>query len=69
MPIQFMNFTVGQAYAIFLKKLKERNSLKSVSKTIFYSLKPKWVRILKPHDVCACIYHENFDFLIQVRIF
>lgn len=68
-PIRFMNMTVGQAYAVFLKKLKERKSLESVSKTVFYSLKPKWVKILTPHDVCAWIYHGNFDFLIQVSIF
>ncbi|CAM4906761.1 unnamed protein product [Rotaria socialis] len=64
-PVRFMNFTVGQAYAVFLKKLKDRDSLESVSRGMFYSLKPKCVKILKPHDVCACIYHENFDFLIQ----
>lgn len=68
-PIRFMTMTVGQAYSLFLKKLTDANLSESVSKTVFYSLRPKWVRILKPQDVCACIYHENFDFLIQVRIF
>jgi hypothetical protein len=68
-PIRFMNMTVGQAYSLFLKKLTDANSSESVSKTVFYSLRPKWVKILKPQDVCVCIYHENFDFLIQVKIF
>jgi len=68
-PIRYMSMTVGQAYMLFLKKLTDKNSLDFVSKTTFYSLKPRWVKILTPHDVCACIYHENFDFLIQVCIF
>ena len=65
-PIRYMSMSVGQAYAIFLKKIQEINSLNFISKTIFYSLRPKWIKILTPHDVCACIYHENFSFLIQV---
>lgn len=66
-PIRYMSMTVGQAYALFLEKIQENHHLNFISKTIFYSLRPKWVKILTPHDVCACIYHENFDFLIQVR--
>ena len=66
MPIRYMSMTVGQAYTIFLKDLEARNSLCTVSKTVFYSLRPKWVKLLTPHDVCACIFHENYEFLIKV---
>ena len=65
-PIRYMSMTVGQAFTFFLEKLKDENRSTFVSKTIFYSLRPKWVKILAPHDVCACIYHANFDFLIKV---
>ena len=68
-PIRYMSMTVGQAYILFLKKIQDIDPLNFISKTVFYSLRPKWVKILKPHDTCACIYHENFDFLIQVRNF
>ncbi|CAF2147192.1 unnamed protein product [Rotaria magnacalcarata] len=64
-PIRYMTMTVGQAYTIFLKNLEARNSLCTVSKTVFYSCRPKWVKILTPHDVCACIFHENYEFLIK----
>ncbi|CAM4790993.1 unnamed protein product [Rotaria magnacalcarata] len=64
-PIRYMSMTVGQAYCIFLKNLEARNSLYTVCKTIFYSLRPKWVKILTPHDVCVCIFHANYDFLIK----
>ena len=65
-PVRFMSMIVGQAYTIFLKNLEAKNSLYTVSNTIFYSLRPKWVKILTPHDVCACVFHENHGFLIKV---
>ena len=64
-----MSMTVGQGFTFFLEKLKDEDRSTFVSKTIFYSLRPKWVKILAPHDVCASIYHENFDFLIKVYAF
>lgn len=67
-PIRYMSMTVGQAYCIFLKSLEARNSLYTVSKTVFYSLRPKWVKILTPHDVCVCIFHANYYFLIKVQL-
>jgi len=67
-PIRRMLMTVGQAYTIFMDQLKKKNSSDSVGKSTFYSLRPKWVKIVTPHDVCVCIYHENFDLLIQVHI-
>ena len=60
--------TVGQAYSIFLKKLETSDSLCTVSKTVFYSLRPKWVKILTPHDVYACIFLANYDFLIKAHL-
>ena len=68
-PVRYMSMTVGEAYAMFTQKLIEKNSLESVTKSMFYSLRPKWVKIFTPHDVCACIIHENYDFLINVYIF
>lgn len=66
MPVRFMNMTVGQAYQMFIETLQRRQYPDTVSKTVFYSMRPKWVKLLKKQDVCACIYHENYDFLLQV---
>ena len=66
--IRYMSMPVGQAYTLFMQKLTERNSSESVCKSAFYSLRPKWVKLTTPHDVCECIYHANFDFLIKVHI-
>ena len=66
MPIRYMSMTIGQAYTVFMNKLRELDPSGYTLKTIFYSLRPKWVKILTPHDLCACIDHEDFDFLIQV---
>lgn len=66
MPVRFMNMTVGQAYQLFSERLQNRQYPTSVSKTVFYSMRPKWVKLLKKQDVCACIYHENYEFLLRV---
>lgn len=58
--------TVGQAYSVFMQKVEEKKFSEPVSKTVFYSLRPKWVKILTPHDVCVCLNHGNYDFLIKV---
>jgi hypothetical protein len=33
----------------------------------FYSLRPRNVKIISPHETCMCIYHENVQLLLQVR--
>ena len=59
--------TIAQAYSVFLKNLEARNSLCTVFKTVSCSLRQKLMKILTPHDVCACIFHVTYDFLIKVR--
>ena len=65
--IRHMLMTVGQAYQLFVQQLQAKQSLNSVQKSSFYNLCPKWIKIKKPHDVCTCIYHQNFELLIQVE--
>lgn len=64
--IRYMSMTIGQAYQLFLQHLKLHTTSNYISKSTFYSLKPKWIKTLTPHDVCSCIYHENFNLLIEV---
>jgi hypothetical protein len=65
--VRHMSMTIGQAYQLFVQQLQAKQSLNSVQKSSFYNLRPKWIRVNKPHDVCTCIYHENFELLIQVE--
>ena len=65
-PLRFMCMTVGEAYALFMISLEASNPNSTVSATTFYSLRPRWVKIKTPHDVCVCVYHENFRLLTQV---
>lgn len=65
-PLRFMCMTVGEAYALFVSSLEASNPDTTVSATTFYSLRPRWVKIKTPHDVCVCVYHENFRLLTQV---
>jgi len=67
-PIRYMSMTVGQAYSMFIEKLATTSLVPLPSKSVFYFLRPRWIKILSPQDVCACVYHENFDFLIKVSI-
>jgi hypothetical protein len=67
-PIRFMCMTVREAYALFVQSLEERNSNLSVGRSTFYSLRPKYIKIKTPHDVCVCVYHENCNLLIKVSL-
>ncbi len=49
-----------------IRYMSDKKFSEPVSKTVFYSLRPKWVKILTPHDVCVCLNHGNYDFLIKV---
>ena len=67
-PVRFMCTTVREAYALFMQNQQDRNSDVSVGLSTFYSLRPKWIKIKTPHDVCACVYHENFNLLVKVSL-
>ena len=68
LPIRFMCMTVREAYALFKQSLQERNNNVNVGLPTFYSLRPKWIKIKTPHDVCVCVYHENLDLLVKVSL-
>lgn len=59
-PVRYMCMTVAEAYALFLEQLQNQKEHWSIGSSSFYDLRPKWVKIKFPHDVCTCIYHENF---------
>ncbi|CAH2086564.1 unnamed protein product [Euphydryas editha] len=55
--------SIGECYRLFIE---EYPTLK-VGKTKFYATRPSHVRPVSeiPHDVCVCVYHANFSFLIE----
>ncbi|CAF1471548.1 unnamed protein product [Rotaria sordida] len=60
-PVRYMMMTIGEAYEQFVIE----NPTIAISRSKFYSLRPKNVKKLCPHDVCVCIQHENISFLLQ----
>jgi hypothetical protein len=38
-----------------------------VRRSTFYSLLPRNVKIISPHETCMCIYHENMHLLLQMH--
>lgn len=64
-PIRFMVMTIGEAYEQFIID----NPTIIISRSKFFSLRPKNVKKLCPHDVCVCMQHENMSFLLQVKLY
>jgi hypothetical protein len=63
-PLRYMLMTVGEAYEQFVID----NPTVTISRSKFFSLRPKNVKKLSPHDVCVCIQHENISFLLEVKL-
>lgn len=57
---RFLTRSIKSMYCIF----KEQNPNVSISRTKFYELRPKWVRIEPLENSCLCICCANFDLLI-----
>lgn len=60
---KYLTLTVSELYELFCESYPDTK----IGKSIFYSLKPSHVfpTSLMPHNVCACVYHENFKYLIS----
>lgn len=63
MQLKYMVMTVGECYQLF----KEENAQIKIGKSLFYASRPKHVRLNSqtPSNMCVCIYHANFEFLLQ----
>jgi hypothetical protein len=61
-PVRFMEMTVLDAF----RECDKRNP-GHVGRSTLYSLKPRNVKIISPHETCMCIYHENMHLLLKVR--
>lgn len=61
-PVRFMEMTVLNAFQEFDKRNPDL-----VGRSTFYSLRPRNVKIVSPHETCMCIYHENIHLLLKVR--
>lgn len=59
---RYMLMTVNEAHAIFKKKHGD-----IIGKSKFFALRPKNVLQVRetPHNVCVCIIHANFIFLVN----
>ena len=60
-PLRFLHLTIGETYEQF--KMKYPNI--ELSRSQFFSLRPKWVRERTSQESCLCIHHENADLLLQ----
>lgn len=60
---RFLMMTIDEARALFL----EKNPNISVSRSKFFELRPKHVIPVAntPHNVCVCVKHANFSFLVE----
>jgi hypothetical protein len=61
--IRYMAMSIGETFELFKIKYPHLK----VSRSKFYSLRPKWVREDCPHQVCMCIQHANIELLLTVR--
>lgn len=61
-PRKYLTMTISELYALYCNV----NSNKDIGKSLFYELRPSYVFPTSemPHNVCTCIYHENFKHLI-----
>ena len=57
--VRFMKMTVLDAFREF-----DRRNPGLVGRFIFYSLRPRNVKIISSHETCMCIYHENTHLLL-----
>lgn len=61
-PKKYLIMTVAELYSLYC----ESHPNTDVKKSYFYQLKPQHVfsNSEMPHNVCTCVYHENFKYLI-----
>lgn len=59
-----MIMSVAEAYRLF----KEEYPSVKVGKSKFFEVRPPHVRPMSemPHNVCVCVYHANFEYLVEV---
>jgi hypothetical protein len=63
MQKRHMVLTISEAFHLFKLDFPEI----PVGKTLFYQLRPQHVKLLSqlPHNVCVCMYHANFVYLVE----
>ncbi|CAF4403927.1 unnamed protein product, partial [Didymodactylos carnosus] len=59
--LKFLQMSISEAF----EKFKNDFSEYKIGHSKFYELRPKWVKKTYPHDICMCLYHENFNLLLQ----
>lgn len=60
---RFMLVAVSEAYEVYKTELIG----KCVSKSTFFQCRPRHIQLSSkmPHNMCVCIYHANFSFLLE----
>ena len=61
-PVRFMEMTVPDAFRQF-----DKRNPGLVGLSVFYSLRPRNVKIVSLHETCMCVYHENMHLLLKVH--
>lgn len=61
--LKYLTMTVAELFVLFCQSYP--NS--PIKKSTFYELRPPYVLPISdmPHNVCTCVYHENFNNLIK----
>lgn len=61
-PVRFMEITIREAF----RQFQLDHPAVEVGKSSFYSLRPRQVKILAPHETCMCMFHENMNLVLTV---
>jgi hypothetical protein len=61
-PVRFMEITIREA----VRQFQLDCPTVEIGKSSFYSLRPRQVKILAPHETCMCMFHENMDLVLTV---
>jgi len=61
---RFLLMTVSEAYELYKN---ENTNMELIGKSTFFGLRPRHVQLIDkmPHNMCVCVYHANFGYLLQ----
>lgn len=61
---RFMLLTISEAYERYKSDFPQH----VIGRSKFFELKPRHVKPVQLHETCCCVYHENFELLLKVKI-
>ena len=58
---RFMLLTIGEAYEKFRNDFPQC----AIGRSKFFEPKPRHVKLIQLHDTCCCMFHANFELLLN----